>query len=399
LRATIQSTREYTLLPHDQWIMTQTTAQWIATNEDLQACCSQLEEARYIALDTEFERVRTYYPRLCLIQLATAQGIWLLDPLQLGKLEPLKIVLEQTDTLIIHSARQDMEVLDAALNISPAALFDTQVAAAFLGLGEQAGYATLVQQTREIELEKSQTRTNWCQRPLTAAQLQYAADDVRYLGPLHQWLQQELTQQGKSAWMQSEMQDILTQRNWLQDPQSTALRLLAKYSRLDQEAQERFVVLAVWREKIAMQRNLPREWVLGNGILKLLAEKNPASLEQLQELDILSSKLLNRHGKSLLTALQSPATAPIKQKNSELVDDRTLQKKLQTAIREAAIQHNLSPGLLASRKTLLDLLTNEPNCPLSHGWRKQLIGEQLQKIIAIYHPDHQSTITQKSVRE
>ncbi len=371
--------------------MMQMTTQWIATDGDLQSCCSQLEAATYIALDTEFERVRTYYPRLCLLQLATEQGIWLLDPMHLDKLVLIKSALSHADALIIHAARQDLEVLNYALDLLPATLFDTQVAAAFLGLGDQVGYATLVQQTQGLELEKSQTRTNWCQRPLTAAQLQYAADDVRYLGPLYQQLQQQLEQQGKSTWMQEEMCDILGQHIWQPDPPSIARRLLGKRSRLDPNAQERFVMLVVWREKVAMQRNLPREWVLGNDLLRQIAELNPTSMEQLQRLKTLSSKMLDRYGKFIIQTVSTPTPENKTHKDQTIADDRTLLRKLRNVTTQVALKNHISPGLLASRKTLLELLEGDNDCPLLHGWRQRLLGEQLLDIIATHPQNHTTT--------
>lgn len=372
--------------------MKQTTTQWIDTQNDLRLCCSQLEGAEWIVLDTEFERVRTYYPRLCLLQLASKQGIWLLDPLCLLNLDALKPVLNKAGTVIIHAARQDLEVLDYALGILPATLFDTQVAAAFLGLGDQVGYAALVQQTQGIELEKSQTRTHWCQRPLSDAQLQYAADDVRYLGPLYLQLQEQLDQVGKLHWMKEEMNNIVAQRAWQLDPQSTAQRLLGRRSQLSQRSQNLFVMLAIWREEVAIRRNLPREWVLSNDILRQIAECNPQSTDQLLKLADFGSKMLDRYGKSILQITHSTTPGSENDPKPSLSDNRVLLKKLQKITARVAHEHSVSPGLLASKKTLLELLEGEKDCQLCHGWRQQLLGEQLKGIIAAQQQNHPTSV-------
>jgi len=374
--------------------MNQATTHWIESDSDLQLCCAKRDDSKWIALDTEFERVRTYYPRLCLIQLATASDIWLLDPLRLTNLDQLKLTLNNTKTVIIHAARQDLEVLDYALEMLPATLFDTQVGAAFLGLGDQTGYASLVQQTQGIELEKSQTRTNWCQRPLTTSQLQYAADDVRYLGPIYLQLQRQLGQQGKLPWMLEEMTTTLTQHAWQLDPLDTAKRLLGTRSRLSRSAQNCFVALAQWREALAIQRNLPREWVVGNDILRQIAEVHPVSLEQLKTIPTLSPKFLDRHSAAILQTLQAADQVPekVSAPTSALTDNRALLKKLQKTTAEVAAKNNLAAGLLASKKTLLDLLTDSTDNPLLHGWRQQVLGSQLLDIINAQQ-QHQAVTT------
>src|SRR5919106_600786 len=159
---------------------------FIDTPEALAALCAQLRNGEWIALDTEFMRERTYYPRLCLLQVAAPGVVACVDPLALTSLEPLlRIVYDTRITKVLHAAHQDLEIFYQSCGEPPGPVFDTQIAASLLGYGEQVGYASLVQQVLNVQLPKAHSRSDWCLRPLAAAQIRYAADDVRYLNILY----------------------------------------------------------------------------------------------------------------------------------------------------------------------------------------------------------------------
>ena len=174
---------------------------YIDTDQALASACEELAGADRIALDTEFIRERTYFPGICLIQMTAGDGIVLVDPLKVARLEPLYALLADASiTKVLHAARQDFEIFYHLTGRVPAPLFDTQIAAALAGFPDQVGYASLVEAILGVELDKSHTRTNWQRRPLSEAQLAYAADDVRYLGPVCDRLTEMLTASGRLAW-------------------------------------------------------------------------------------------------------------------------------------------------------------------------------------------------------
>ena len=176
---------------------------WINNNNELQRVCEQLAGSNLIALDTEFIRTDTYYPKIALIQLSDGETIWLIDVLAIDNFLPLKNLLENPDIcLIFHACAEDLEVLDHAINIQPTQIFDTQVTAGIVNIGYCMGYARLVDSLLDIQLDKQETRSNWLARPLTQRQLDYAAVDVLHLHNLHSILVEMLDQQDRFAWFE-----------------------------------------------------------------------------------------------------------------------------------------------------------------------------------------------------
>ncbi|SVB56234.1 uncharacterized protein METZ01_LOCUS209088, partial [marine metagenome] len=181
----------------------------IRTADGLERICKDALNAPWIGVDTEFERIRTYYPKLCLLQLSTPDWTVCIDPLANIDPAPLSRILGPSGPLkIIHSARQDQEVIHCELGVLPAPLFDTQVAASFCGFGEQVGYAALVDDICSVKLAKSHTRTAWCRRPLTDQQITYALDDARYLGPIYAHLDQELVRMQRRSWATEDFETL-----------------------------------------------------------------------------------------------------------------------------------------------------------------------------------------------
>ncbi|MDH4312956.1 MAG: ribonuclease D, partial [Gammaproteobacteria bacterium] len=234
---------------------------------ELEAAIFRLHGADRLALDTEFMRERTYHAQLCLVQIATEPDCYLIDPLVGLDLAPLHELLRDRSKLkILHAARQDLEVLLQSGGTVPGPLFDTQVAAALLGFPPQVGYAELVARQLGHSIDKGQTRTDWSRRPLTPAQVAYAADDVRHLLTLHTDLQAALVAKGRANWVAEEAAAYEDPALYRTDP-ALAWRRLKGLNRLRPAEQSAARALADWRERRAIESDKPRGWILADEAL------------------------------------------------------------------------------------------------------------------------------------
>jgi ribonuclease D len=228
----------------------------------LSALCSRLATADWIALDVEFVRDQTYYPQFCLLQVATPEFAAGVDPLALDNLDPLLDLIYRPDlTKVFHAGRQDIEILQMCRGTPPPNVFDTQIAAGFLGLPEQTGYATLIYEILGISLAKTHARTDWSRRPLSEAQLRYALDDVIYLAQAYPRLVARLESMGRLEWVHEECQGLLDPELYRSDP-AQAWNRLGGIDRLSPTQLSGAQALAEWRESQAQARNLPRGWLV-----------------------------------------------------------------------------------------------------------------------------------------
>jgi ribonuclease D len=334
-----------------------------------------------LALDTEFVRERTYYPRLCLIQVAAADRLALIDPLAIA--DPAALLVPLSDPRrpkLLHAARQDVEALLPLTGLPLAPIFDTQLAAALLGFPAQIGYAELVRQLLGVELAKGHARTDWARRPLSPEQLVYAADDVRYLPALAALLDERLTAAGRRGWMDEESAALTDIALYRVEP-AVAWRRLKGLERLQPAAQCAIRALAHWREERAMERDLPRGWVLPDAALFEIAQARPRTREDLSRLASVPRATADRAGSEILRALSDESGLP----GDLIVDDgsragpeqlrrlKTLQKRLLTIAGELEIQ----PEVLATRRDLMALVRGERELLILSGWRRTIVGEPL----------------------
>jgi len=349
--------------------------------------CARLQKADWLALDTEFIREKTYYPQLCLIQVATAEEIACIDPLALPELDPLLALLyDPTITKVFHAAYQDLEIFFHLRGAVPGPVFDTQLAATVLGYGEQIGYAALVKAVLGVELDKSQTRTDWSRRPLDEAQLAYAADDVRYLCQVYQRQQAELDRLQRLDWLTEDFRA-------LSDPRQYAMPAEDLWQRIRGHQQLRGLQLAVlralssWREEQAIAANRPRRWIAGDEVLLELARQLPKNLEGMQRIRGLEAALLRRHGQTLLELITRTLTEPaerwphlpasrrLSQAQESLVD------AMLAVVRLRGAQQGVSPQTLANRQDLERLLGGAEDVPLLHGWRAAVAGREVAALL------------------
>jgi ribonuclease D len=360
-------------------------ADYIDNAEKLATALSYLSDSDYVALDTEFMRESTYYPKLCLVQAASAAHCFLIDPLAIAELRPLvEFLAERSRTKVLHAARQDLEVLSQAhLQTASVAgpIFDTQIAAALLGYPAQIGYGSLVEQRLGHSLAKGHTRTDWSRRPLSAEQLQYAADDAHYLVPLHEDLRSALTEAGRIEWLYEETAELEDARLYRTEPDE-AWKRLKGLDRLQPEQRSVAKALAAWREKLAMQRDKPRGWILADESLRDIAERLPRSLEQLEQTRGLPPATLRKRGDELLSVVDQARARAADEADSAVFirpDSRQLGRvtQLMGVVRARGEELKISPELLATRRAVEQLVFSGRADSLLKGWRREVVGERL----------------------
>ena len=274
--------------------------EFVDSSAALARLCGQLRDYDWLAVDTEFERVHTYYPELCLLQVAGNGVTAVVDPLAIADLEPLYAVLyDPAVTKVFHAARQDLEIFFHMKGALPLPLFDTQLAAAQLGYDAQIGYANLVNAILNVELAKTQTRTNWKRRPLSRRQLAYAADDVIYLGQAYELMLARLNESGKMALLENQFNALANPSLYEPDP-GTMWMKIREARKLEGNRQAVVRQLAAWREITARAENQPRKWILRDHALLEMARQAPDSLDDLSRIDGIGKKVLQRHGPALL---------------------------------------------------------------------------------------------------
>ncbi len=359
--------------------------QFVQDRSSLERVCQQLRREPWIALDTEFVRERTYYARLCLIQIATADQLFCVDPLALDDLAALlDVVYDPKIVKVLHSARQDLEVFYDLRGAVPAPVFDTQIAAALLGFDDQIGYAALVEQLIGLRLDKLHTRTDWSTRPLTQEQLVYAADDVRHLPAIYHQLTAKLNELQRSNWVSEECRRLTDPALYANDPDN-AYKRIKKGRSLIPANQQVLRALASWRERTAQTRNLPRSWVLRDAILLELTATQPSSHEQLKSIQGVGAATLRKWGDDILKAIvegQSMAPSSLWTKPMPLTPPQTeLCRRMLALVKSCADKQGISPTLLATRKDVQTLIRGERDIPLLSGWRREVVGEKLLKVL------------------
>lgn len=353
----------------------------VSTAEALGALVDSWPAGVPLALDTEFVRERTYFPRLCLVQVATPGGIALIDALELGNEAPLAVpLLDPARVKQVHAARQDIEALLPVTGTPLAPVFDTQQAAALLGFPAQVGYAELVRQLLGVELAKGHARTDWARRPLSPEQLAYAADDVRYLPELVAVLEGRLEAAGRREWMAEESAQLGDISLYRVEP-AEAWRRLKGLERLDPEAFAAARALARWREQRAMDRDLPRGWVLPDVAIYDLAQARPRTREALFAIASAPRGTAARAGDEILAAIHDSRDAQPVEGPEELSRPGPAQvrqmKSLQQRLQAIAAELGIQPEILATRRELAALIRGTRELPVLSGWRREVIGEPL----------------------
>lgn len=354
----------------------------ISTSSDLADFCAKVADAPYLAVDTEFLREKTYFAKLCLVQVAHGEHAAAIDPLADGiDLTPLWELLGDPDIVkVLHAADQDLEIFLQRMGRLPTPVFDTQIAATVCDMGEQPGYARLVKNIVGIDLDKSSQATDWSRRPLTDKQLAYALADVTHLCVVYETLTQRLKRSKRTSWVAEDMAALHDESRYRNDPRESWKRIKTRRTKRQTLAVLR--ELAAYRETEAQKRDLPRGWLVKDEALVEIAQNTPRSVDELKRVRKLSEKQAHGSiGKGLLAAVEAGLAVPEadwprqKPRRRRISGHENLVALLQALLKLRCDKYGVAQSLVATRKQL-DLVAteDEPDVPCMSGWRYKLFG-------------------------
>jgi ribonuclease D len=360
---------------------------FVDTPKRLQDLCERLRGSAALALDTEFLRERTFYAKLCLLQVATEELVACVDPLALPTLEPLlDVIYDPKVVKVMHAGRQDLEILFDLRGDVPRPVYDTQIAATLLGFGDQVSYQTLVRDTLGVELEKTHTRTNWEQRPLDSGQIRYAQDDVRYLHEVWHRQRRQLVDKGRLEWLDDDFADLTDIRNYDWPAEEAWQRI--RGIRVLKEVQLAVLrELATWREHRAREYDRPRKWVLRDDVIIDLARHMPMDGDALKNVRGLDARTRQRIGSDIIHAIRRAQQLPAGEwptlgfRFTPTPAEEALIDAMMAIVRQCGIGNGISPAALASRRDLEQLISGREDAQIEHGWRGRLLGRHLRAFL------------------
>ncbi|MFY0680235.1 MAG: ribonuclease D [Thalassovita sp.] len=363
----------------------------ITTTEELSQYCAEARQHPYVTVDTEFLRERTYYSKLCLVQLAMPgdddSGAVLVDPLAEGiSLEPMLELFKDTSVVkVFHAARQDLEIFFVEAGVFPEPLFDTQVAAMVCGFGEQVGYETLVRKIAKESLDKTSRFTDWSRRPLTDAQKTYALADVTHLRVIYEYLSAQLAKSNRDNWVREELRILTAPSTYTVVPEEAWKRVKTRTSSGKFLAVVR--ELAKFRESYAQQRNVPRSRVYKDDALVELASTKPASFS-----DLGRSRLLLRDARKgdiaegILAAVKAGVDCPVEDQpkpdtsREKLQVNPALADLLRVLLKAKAEKASVASRLIAPAADLDGIAAGLRDVPALSGWRKEVFGDDALRL-------------------
>ncbi len=356
----------------------------ITNTEQLDTVCAELAREPFVAVDTEFMRETTYWPNLCLIQMAGESHEVIVDPLaddiDLGPF--FRLMADEGVVKVFHSARQDLEIVYQRGDVIPKPLFDTQIAAMVCGFGEQIGYENIVRKLAGAQIDKTSRFTDWSRRPLSDKQLKYAISDVTHLRTVYRKLKEELEQSGRAPWLKEEMATLTSPDTYRAEPAEAWRRL--KFRARNKKALGVFIEVAAWREREAQERNVPRNRILKDDALSEIAVHAPADAASLRQLRAVPRGFADsRHADRLIKAIEEgrardPSSLP------DVADDRggprenvgVLGDVLKLALKVVCEREGVAAKIIASAAELEMLAADDDaDIPALKGWRRQLFGE------------------------
>ena len=360
----------------------------IENEEDLVKFCEQLKGSPWLAVDTEFERTQTYFPELCLLQVANADIAAIIDPIAIADLDPFfEVLYDKSITKVFHSGHQDLEIFFNLKGSVPTPIFDTQIAAPLLGYAEQIGYAKLVHKLSGVELGKAFTRSDWKQRPLKQGQLDYAINDVTYLGVAYVQFVEKLEKLNRLAWLEKDFSEMTNPDRYQPDPEHI-WKKIREAKKLKGKKLAVLQKLAAWREITARKKNRPRNWLIRDDAIVDMAQLLPEDLNALTKIKGLQGKFVKNHGVELLKIIHSAMElspeplANIRQSEKLTGQQEAMVDALSVIVRLQAQIHEMNPTALASKKELRVFVQNQDESILQSGWRKPLIGDALTEFMS-----------------
>ena len=359
----------------------------IERQPDLDQVCAEITNHQQIAIDTEFVRTNTYAPQLGLLQIHAGDLTACVDPLAGLDMQALwELLFDPERTNILHSGKQDMEVMWFTEGAIIRNLADTQICAGLLGYPAQIGYAGLAADLLNVEINKDQTRTDWSRRPLSEAQLRYAAEDVLHLPKMFKIMEERLHELGRYEWAVEDSTELCQISLYKPEP-ADAWQRVKSIPFMPTAQQARARALATWRETRAVASNKPRQWIMGDKALLQLVTENPANEAALGGLGELPASLARSQGRKLINILGAANDAfaqgdmKLQQQTFDVEKEKIVGKKLSKLVRAKAEQLGIAAEVLASKRDINALIRDSAHARVLRGWRYEIIGQELQQNI------------------
>ncbi|MGK0269781.1 MAG: ribonuclease D [Cocleimonas sp.] len=359
----------------------------INTTQDLQTFVAKIKDAKWLAIDTEFLREKTYYAKLCLIQVEADGHRACVDPLAIDDLSVFAELMHNPDIIkVLHAAHQDLEILLEMTGKVPAPIFDTQVAASVLGIGDQMGYARLVESMLGVSLAKTQSRTDWSKRPLRDAQLEYAIDDVRYLAQIYPMMVEQLESQDRLYWLDKDFAKATNPETYAANASERWKKV--KGNQILKRPQLAILrELAAWREERAEKSDRPRKWILSDDILLDMARQQPSTAEAIREIRGINPDRSQKHHDTWLALIKKGKETPeadwpeLSRANKPSPNQNALIDLLMLVIQIQAKKHKITAAVIATRKRVADMVISGETS-ISEDWRGALVNDEIEAVIA-----------------
>lgn len=361
---------------------------YITDQKQLKEFAARAKTSPILAVDTEFLREKTYWPKLCLIQLATEEESVAVDPFRVKDLSALaELFADERIVKLFHAAGQDMELIVHEMGVIAHPVFDTQIAASLLGDTLQIGYGSLVLNECGVKLKKADSFTDWSRRPLTDSQLEYALDDVIYLPRIYRSMKARLEELGRLSWLDPDFEELCDPERYKVDPYERFKRL-KRVNQLTPQQLSAAREVAAWREELAMKRNVPRKWILTDEQIVEVCKREPRSLDELFMVRGVSNALKTDDARRVLAACKRGLDAPEEAwpelnkpyKSEPNVDPQV--DLLYSLVKIRAKEAGVAFGVLASHADLAKLVRGHyDEVDVLKGWRRHLVGEELLRLM------------------
>lgn len=361
---------------------------YISDQESLEAFVERARSSSVLAIDTEFLREKTYYAKLCLLQMATDDEVVIVDPFAARNLAALTPLLQDESVMkLFHAGGQDLEILYRVTGVLPAPVFDTQVAAALLGHTMQVGYGALVHSLCGVALKKTDSFTDWSRRPLSESQLEYAADDVIYLPEMYRTMRNRLETKGRLAWLANDFVELSNPARYEEDPR-LRYRRLKRGSSLSRQQLSAAREAAAWREVEARKRDIPRKWVITDEQIVEVCKREARTIDELFMVRGMRDRLTTRDARALVACMKAGMDLPSEQwpeldRASKSEPNVDAQLDLMTAlVRLRARENDIAMQALASHSDLAQVARGyTEGVDVLRGWRRAMVGEELLELL------------------
>ncbi len=360
----------------------------ITTSDELREFCNRVSGHPFVAVDTEFVRERTYWPKLCLIQVAVEGHAAAIDALADNiDLQPLyDLMLDESVLKVFHSPGQDLSVFHTVMKDVPRPIFDTQTAAMVCGFGEQPAYASLVRSILGEQVDKASQMTDWSRRPLTERQINYALSDVTHLVKIYEILRDRVDNAGRKEWVEQEISTLTDPSSYVPEPDDQWRRV-----RIRRPTSKALAVLrevARWRENAAQERDRPRAWILKDDSLAEIAATQPRNIDQLERVRGISMRFAEgSDGRAVLAAIKRAVESPesewpeIPKRNGRAEPSDTLVALLQALLKIRSDEHEVATGMVANRRELEQIaVDDDADVRALKGWRREVFGSDALKL-------------------